>query len=122
MKKLNQFEAVNMQKEVPYHNTVCHKKCLRVCHQHCGVAYSQDSAVLTGCLINHGGKCQFCGCPTTEHQHARVEYVTEKQETAEYQLLLNQIATCKDNEGGKQAEAMADTYKKQMQQFDDELF
>ena len=107
--------------EVPYHNTVCHQKCLRVCHKKCSVPYTQDSADLTSCMINRYGKCTECNCPTTSHAHAKVEYKNGKQETAEYKLLLSQIALCKDNKGAKVAEVVADEYEKQMKQFDQEL-
>lgn len=121
MLKDKRFETINLQKQVEYHNTVCHRVHLRVCHKKCGVPYSQDSAVLTGCQINRGGKCKECDCPTTDHSHARVEYVTEKQESAEYKFLLQQIDLCKNSPVAKQAKAMATSYKEQMQQFENEL-
>ena len=72
-------------------------------------------------MININGNCKYCNCPTTSHAHAKVEYKNSQQETAEYKLLLIQIALCKDNEGAKVAEVLADEYEKQMKKFDQEL-
>lgn len=75
-------------------------KCKQVCHQNCSVTFNENSAVLTSCWINDKGKCRVCGCVTSDHMHARIEFFKEKEETQEYKLLKARIASEKAKADG----------------------
>jgi hypothetical protein len=88
---VKQFETVSVPNKTGYHNTVCDKKCNRICHLNCKVPFKKDSAELVACVINNNGSCNKCGCPTVNHTHAMIEYIDEKRETVEYKNLMERI-------------------------------
>jgi len=42
LKKLESHEEVIKTRVVAHHNTICNLKCKRVCHDKCGVAFSEN--------------------------------------------------------------------------------
>lgn len=80
--------------ETGYHNTICDQKCLRICHEHCGLKFTTNRNDFIGCKINSrkDGFCHTCGCKVIEHIHVKAEYQKVKVETADYKNLKDQIA------------------------------
>jgi len=91
-KKKEKMQTISLV-DAEYHSTLCmqHIKENKICHDQCGLEYTQTAGhqTLTGCACMGGGTiCTVCGCDPSSHFHDKKKLGTSE---VEFENILHDV-------------------------------